>query len=42
MHAEQTETALTVRIGGATEIRVAEIGSHQQLGEWVSILLPQP
>lgn len=42
MYAEQTETALTVRIGGATEIRVAEIGSHQQLGEWVSILLPQP
>ena len=28
--------------GSATKVRVAQIGLHQRLGEWVSIPLPPP
>ena len=39
---DQTELSSILPIGVADEIRVAQIGLHQRLGEWVSIPLPPP
>ena len=39
---EQSEAFLTIPIGTADTARVAPIGLHQRLGEWVSIPLPPP
>ncbi|MEL6691918.1 MAG: glycoside hydrolase/phage tail family protein [Pseudomonadota bacterium] len=39
---EQPEASLTIPIGTADTARVAPIGLHRRLGEWVSIPLPPP
>lgn len=39
---DQTELSTVLPNGVADQIRVAQIGLHQRLGEWVSIPLPPP
>ncbi|MHA7856515.1 MAG: baseplate multidomain protein megatron [Henriciella sp.] len=39
---DQTDTFMDIPVGGADTVRVAQIGMHQRLGEWVSIPVPPP
>ena len=39
---DQSEASATIPVGMADTARIAPIGLHQRLGEWVSIPLPPP
>lgn len=39
---EQSDAVLEIPLGTADTVRIAPIGLHQRLGEWVSIPLPPP
>ena len=39
---DQSEVSVRIPIGMADTARIAPIGLHQRLGEWVSIPLPPP